>query len=369
MNSRINTRALWGLALASLFAAATSVAQTFEVVHTFTPAEGADPQSGLIQLPDGTFAGTTIGDNDKTPFQLGTLFQMNTSGYLRTIQEFDWTFTGAHPHAPLLLTPDGDLYGTTKNGLVGWGGIFKRGPSTSFNVLHAFIPSTAGAEGEGAMPHAPLILAPGSTSSEGQYYGVTTEGGKDNLGTIFMMDDNNVVTTLYHFSGLDGAEPYESLIRIDKVLYGTTTKGGTAKHGVIYRIDVGGFNFRVLHNFTGNDGANPEAPMIQVDGALYGTTYEGGSNDLGTVFKYELATGRFLVLHNFVSSPMQAWCWPATGPSTGRRPKGAGLWTRTAKPRTAWLRPEPSSRSRRLSITSRSSTGSTSGTVTTRSRA
>ena len=51
MNAKV-TRAL---CLASLFAAATSVAQTFQVVHDFVSAEGSDPQSGLVQLNDGSF--------------------------------------------------------------------------------------------------------------------------------------------------------------------------------------------------------------------------------------------------------------------------------------------------------------------------
>ena len=35
MTSRINNRALWGLAAAFLFGAAVSIGQTFEVVHNF----------------------------------------------------------------------------------------------------------------------------------------------------------------------------------------------------------------------------------------------------------------------------------------------------------------------------------------------
>src|SRR5512135_1637791 len=145
MTSRMHTRALWGLAAALLLCAAVSFGQAFDVVHKITSAEGFDPQSGLIQLPDGRFIGTTVGDT-------GTLFQIDEKGNFLTLHRFDWNFDGANPHSPLLMGPDGALYGTTLNGLLGWGGIYKFDRTKTLEVLKAFVPSTVGPEGAGATP-------------------------------------------------------------------------------------------------------------------------------------------------------------------------------------------------------------------------
>ncbi len=294
MTRTINPRALWGLALAFLFAAAASMAQTFEVVHSFASSEGNDPQSGLVQLSNGDFAGTTVGG-------YGTLFKMDTGGRLATIYAFNGPRDGANPHAPLLPAPDGSLYGTTLNGFAGWGGIF-RWEAGALRVLKIFEPSNGGPGNEGAAPHAPIIMAPEGMASQSEFYGVTTEGGRNGLGTIFEMDSlTDAVETIHHFSGFDGANPCESLVELDGRLYGTTPTGGSTNNGAIFRIDREGGNFTVIHHFTGRDGARPEAGLIAIDGFLYGTTFAGGNHGMGTVYRLTAAGANFSVIHHFTA--------------------------------------------------------------------
>src|SRR5664279_616225 len=104
MNVRMSSRSLWCLVFASLFAAATSVAQTFEVVRSLTSADGNDPQSGIVQLSNGDFAGTTVGG-------YGTLFKLDTWGRFGTIYSFKGSTDGSQPHAALVEGPQGILYG------------------------------------------------------------------------------------------------------------------------------------------------------------------------------------------------------------------------------------------------------------------
>ena len=295
MNAKENKRALWSLALASLFAAATSVAQTFEVVHDFASDEGSDPQSGLVQLYNGDLAGTTVGG-------YGTLFKMDTWGHFATVYSFTGSDDGSAPHAALVQGPQGILYGTTMKGMKGYGGIFGWKDSAGPRTLAAFVPSANGADGIGGTPHAPLLLSPDTRASHERFYGVTTCGGKDDLGTLFTMDaDNDELVTVRHFSGFDGAKPYEALIEVDGRLYGTTTAGGTMDKGVVYMFDPRDptFNFRVLHTFAGVDGAQPQAALIAIDGYLYGTTYEGGKHGMGTVFRVDPSGTHFSVIHDF----------------------------------------------------------------------
>ena len=297
MRLKFSQQAFCGLILGLLFGAASIAAQTFEVVRSLTAADGSDPQSGLVQMRNGDFAGTTVGG-------YGTLFVMDTWGRFATIHSFNGERDGANPHAPLLQGVGGSLYGTTMNGLRGWGSIFQWEPSGGLKTLLTFVPSTSGRDGEGARPHAPLFLSSNDQSSRGKFFGVTTRGGKDDLGTIFTMDaDNDELQTIHHFSGFDGATPYEALTEFDGYLYGTTPMGGASNNGTIFRVDpkLPDFNFAVVHSFAGADGAFPQAGLIAVDGLLYGTTYGGGKNGMGTVFKVAPSGANFSVIHHFES--------------------------------------------------------------------
>ena len=97
-----------------------------------------------------------------------------------------------------------------------------------------------------------------------------------------------------------GANPYAALIA-DSVgnLYGTTSNGGTAGVGVVYKLDATGHE-TVLYSFrSGNDGANPYAGVISDSaGNLYGTTYQGGAAGFGVVYKLDTA-GHETVLYSF----------------------------------------------------------------------
>ena len=98
-------------------------------------------------------------------------------------------------------------------------------------------------------------------------------------------------TLLYTFTGrADGANPQAGVIRDSAGnLYGTTSSGGTAGHGVVYELDAAG-NYTVLYSFTGGaDGANPVASVtLAPAGNLYGTTDGGGKYGGGVVFMLKL---------------------------------------------------------------------------------
>jgi uncharacterized repeat protein (TIGR03803 family) len=75
----------------------------------------------------------------------------------------------------------------------------------------------------------------------------------------------------------DGGTPAAGVIRDSTGnLYGTTTYGGVANEGVVYKLGTTGQEM-VLHSFTGGaDGGYPEAGVIRDStGNLYGTTTYG----------------------------------------------------------------------------------------------
>lgn len=187
---------------------------------------------------------------------------------------------------------------------------------------------------------------------DGNLYGVASEGGAYNRGTLFVMrrtaDGWGPAVTVHDFRGTDGSRPLGGLIEgTPGVLYGTTSAGGSRGGGTVFRITVaGGFQvlasfepvvhghnsiaeltrgpdgsyygtlelggrygygavFRmsptgvlsILHAFAGADGASPRAALaFGLDGRLYSTTTFGGPFNAGTIFRVS-TTGAFTMLH------------------------------------------------------------------------
>ncbi len=111
------------------------------------------------------------------------------------------------------------------------------------------------------------------------------------MGVVFKITPAGAETVLHDFgSGADGAQPTGSLLQgKDGSLYGTTSAGGVANQGVIFRITAAGAE-AVLYSFIGmgvsTDGRTPSRQIIQAnDGNFYGTNEYGGSHGSGTVFK------------------------------------------------------------------------------------
>jgi len=121
---------------------------------------------------------------------------------------------------------------------------------------------------------------------DGSFYGTSTFGGSNDLGTVFKITHTGVLTTLHSFDGTDSRRPFGGLVlAADGNFYGTATGGGSADHGNVFRIDSSG-TLTPVASFGGTNGTAPRGQLIQgIDGCLYGTTQAGGTSELGTVFK------------------------------------------------------------------------------------
>ena len=287
---------------------ASSVAPTYEILHSFTgndnhgftgDTDGANPWGPLIQAPDGNFYGTTINGSATATAGTGTVFKMDSSGKITILHHFLMTTggDGVNPFGGLILARDGNFYGTTYSavGITGSGSnggvIFRITPSGSYTKLWTF----TGAEG--GLPKAGLMQA-----KDGYIYGTSIKGGYL-AGAVFRTSTSGSPTLLHGFKGTtDGVEPTCVLLQAaDENLYGTTYRGGASGVGTVFRLTTGG-GFSIIHTFKGPaavDGSNPVGGLIQAsDGNLYGTTATGGQYNLGTIFKIDRA-GTYSVLHSF----------------------------------------------------------------------
>lgn len=71
---------------------------------------------------------------------------------------------------------------------------------------------------------------------------------------------------LHHFTGSanDGAIPWGSLIQSGSTLYGMTAQGGTNNIGTLFQIRNDGTGFQVRHSFVsaGTDGQSPFGSLL-----------------------------------------------------------------------------------------------------------
>jgi uncharacterized repeat protein (TIGR03803 family) len=300
--------------VAGLTAERTRPNVTYELLHSFTGADGKYPYAGLINV-NGTLYGTTY---DGGPNSLGTVFAITPSGAETVVYSLKGIPDGALPEAGLVNVGD-TLYGTSGGGTKGLGAVFKVTTSGHETLLHSF----RGGSGDGSFPVAGLV------DVDGTLYGTTLHGGgagcrtryvTSGCGTIFSITTSGVETVLHKFAGgaKDGESPTAALVNVNGTLYGTTAFGGPRRVrrgygcsslgcGTVFAITTSGKE-TVLHSFGSGpgDGAYPQAGLLNVNGTLYGTTVAGPANckksgGCGTVFAIT-TSGTETVLYSFKSS-------------------------------------------------------------------
>ncbi len=280
---------------------------TETVLYTFHGgADGGVPMAGLAADRSGSLYGTTYGGGDLqcTAVGCGTVFKLASSNAESVLHAFSLLSDGGFPWAS--LTKKGALYGTTYNGgdyncneFVGCGTAFKVMADGSETVLHAF-----GGNADGSYPQAGLVA-----DHSGNFYGTTENGGGANCtingqhgcGTVFRLTAQGSENVLYAFKGgKDGSFPLAGLLSDSAgTLYGTTSEGGAANAGVVFRVSSMGEESLLLAFDGAEGGSNPHATLIaDRRGNLYGTTAEGGAANAGTVFKVSPA-GKETVLYSF----------------------------------------------------------------------
>jgi uncharacterized repeat protein (TIGR03803 family) len=226
---------------------------SFTPLYSFTEANDvANPFGSLILSGSTLYGMAAYGGSSGN----GTIFSMHTDGSgFTSLYSFTGGNDGAYPYGDLILSGS-TLYGMTwLRGSSGHGTIFSmHTDGSNFTSLYSF---TGGSDG--ANPYGSLILL-GST-----LYGMTVNGGSLSQGAIFSIHtDGSNFTSLYSFTGgSDGANPHGSLILSGSTLYGMTSQGGSSNSGTIFSIHTDGSNFTSLYSFTGgNDGANPYGSLV-----------------------------------------------------------------------------------------------------------
>jgi uncharacterized repeat protein (TIGR03803 family) len=286
-----------------------------QILYDFTGASGGaqNPSGSLALGGDGALYGVTSMGGAAQGGTVFRLAPPSTAGGVWTEQILysfgGYAGDGTSPIGSLAIGSGLTLYGALSAGGAFQGGaIFKLAPPASPGGAwtETLIYSFTGQDGDGYTPAAGLTRGP-----NGELYGTTRQGGRTGIpsckagcGTVFELDPPSspagpwTETILHAFTGVstsDGSEPNSTLaIGPDGELYGTTLTGGAqAEHGLrgtIFELvhpsaRSGAWTELLLHRFTGPDGWAPNGVALGPNGALYGTTLAGGTTDRGIAFE------------------------------------------------------------------------------------
>lgn len=265
----------------------------FQPVKEFAPnPDGSVPVGGLCKISTGEIYGTTTrgGAND-----FGVIFRTNADGTDYT-KLFDFsTKTGVSPIGRLIqVTTNGYLYGMTSNGGKNNSGtVFRIHPDgTNFSILHEFTSI------DGRNPFGGLTQA-----SDGNLYGMNSGGGISNAGTVFRITpDNNQFQKIYDFDGITDRMPWGDVIEgMDGYLYGIT--GAAGSPGGIFKIKKDGSDYLKLHQFGPGEPGNPQGSLTQLsNGSLIGVAHYGGAYGRGVFFSINPDGSNYTALHDFMTS-------------------------------------------------------------------
>ena len=206
---------------------------------------------------------------------------------------------GTQPSIGIIQAKDGDLYGVTyAGGSTGYGVVYKITTAGVLTVLKSW------AESDNGMG----VLDPLFQSADGTLYGTTTYGGSANRGSIFKITSTGDVTVLHSFGdgsvAHDASRPfYPPTAGPDGNLYGLTTQGGAYGYGAFYKVTPAGA-VTVLYSFDAPTNSYPEAPLVLAgDGNFYSSTGNFAEDpfyrtDRGSLFRVS-PTGVFKTLYVF----------------------------------------------------------------------
>ena len=258
-----------------------------EFIFNDSIATGRNPTGSLIQASNGKLYGMTMwgGTND-----MGTLFEFDpvTKVFTKKV-DFDGTAKGRLPQGSLFEASNGKLYGMTyAGGTIDDGVIFEFDPATDTYTKKFDFDTWYGSS-----PYGSLMEA-----SNGKLYGMASQGGTANSGVLFEYDFAlDFYTKKIDFGSSNGIRPRGNLIQATNgLLYGLTSQGGTSNYGTLFDYDIATNTLTTKANVS-TSGRYPRGTLMQAsNGKLYGTT------NVSSLFEYDIALDVFTHKINFTGN-------------------------------------------------------------------
>ncbi|MGC2108389.1 MAG: choice-of-anchor tandem repeat GloVer-containing protein [Candidatus Korobacteraceae bacterium] len=300
------------MVLAGLFViamAASSAAQTFAVLHSFTGGnDGGNPAAGLTFDRGGHLYGTTYqGGVNNACFEgrgCGTVYRMTPHGsswLFAPLYSFtDSNNDGGFPSSTVTVGPDGSLYGAAGDSVYN----LKPPPTSPKSVFTPWTESLVYLFSDPPNGESPRGVV--TFDAGGNLYGTTQYGGLlmggcsgFGCGTAYELTRSGQGWTenvLFKFPYTASGPVAGMTMDTYGNLFATTVlgNGGGTSGGIIELSNSGaGWAGNLLHTFTGSSNGQYLYGGLVLDpaGNLYGGTVTGGSHGGGTIFQLSPSAG------------------------------------------------------------------------------
>ncbi len=229
-----------------------SITNTYSKLFNFSNPLGSYPGGTLLDYGDGKLYGITSITGRLFEFDIAN----NTYSEKYTFMDYD----GQPPTGGLIKASNGKLYGMAVNG---GGFLSDNGVLFEYDIqLNKYTKKVVLDGFNGSRPIGSLIQ-----SSNGKLYGTTSLGGLNNKGVIFEYEiGSNSFVKKIDFDGSNGSNPWAGLIEAaNSKMYGVTNQGGSNNVGVIFEYDPATNNFTKKIDFNNANGSMPlYSPLIQL---------------------------------------------------------------------------------------------------------
>ena len=207
--------------------------------------------------------------------------------------------SGTVPVSELTTGADGKLYGVTfRGGRQNEGTLYViNKDGTGYRAVHHF-----GGSDDGKHPSGALLLA-----TDGGLYGTTTSSAAGDKGVVYRFDPaTGVMKVVKRLEGAAVVLGRNGVIEgSDGVLYGVAD-GSTTNATAIFRLNKDGTGYRIIRSLprANSDFAWSRAPLFEgSDGLLYGTCINGGTYNRGCLFKLNKQGNEFQTMISFGATP------------------------------------------------------------------
>jgi hypothetical protein len=313
--SRVHTTILTLVA----FTLSMAIGAAAQTANTISDLPSLTTYANLVPGPAGSFYGVSNdGGLAFCNFGCGTVFQLSPSSGGTWKQTALHIFTGSDgiwPQSGLVVSPSGNLYGTTYYGgpTYGSGACLGNGCGVVFelsrNSQNAWVETILYAFNGGQDGSNPTALALGKT---GDLIGATVAGGNSacsaGCGVIFRLARDSSgkwqESSLLSFAGgFTGQHPVGLLLDSSGNIFGAAGGGRNVCYagycGLVFRLahTSAGWKESVLYRFHGPDGSVPNPSLIfDSAGSIYGSTSQGGDGctsvtGCGSIFRLSLKNG------------------------------------------------------------------------------
>jgi uncharacterized repeat protein (TIGR03803 family) len=217
---------------------------TETAIHSFCQAkncaDGAVSVGGVAVDGSGNLFGSTVGGGK---YARGTLWQLAPSGkkwIFTTLHHFcadqSGCADGAAPESAMIQDGTGALYGTTAGGGTNDNGVVfqlvPNGAKSHHSVIYTFCQQTGCTDGS-------VSLASLALDGAGNLYGATEAGGANDSGILFRLNGPKFsrFTTLVSFGGTDttGTAPISLTLDATGALFGAANSGGPNNEGTAFQ--------------------------------------------------------------------------------------------------------------------------------------